>query len=55
MRDIEKIERKLIMKTINPRDFAILFENLSKINDIYSDITLWQFKILINIKDDRYM
>ena len=38
IRDIEKIERKLIMKSLNPKDFAILHSNLSKINELYQKI-----------------
>ena len=38
VRDIEKIERKLILNTINPKDFYILHNNLSKINTLFQKI-----------------
>ena len=38
VRDIEKIERKLIMKNINPKDFTILYQNLSNISTIFQNI-----------------
>ena len=38
VRDIEKIERKLIMKNINPKDFTILYQNLSNISMIFQNI-----------------
>ena len=38
VRDIEKIERKLVMKNINPKDFSILYNNLSKIKDLFLEI-----------------
>tara|TARA_Y100000389_G_scaffold201031_1_gene242781 strand:+ start:319 stop:3450 length:3132 start_codon:yes stop_codon:yes gene_type:complete len=38
IRDIEKIERKLIMKSLNPKDFVILYSNLSKINELFQKI-----------------
>ena len=38
VRDIEKIERKLILNTINPKDFFILHNNLSKINTLFQKI-----------------
>ena len=38
VRDIEKVERKLIMKNINPKDFVILHTNLSKISELYQKI-----------------
>lgn len=38
VRDIEKIERKMIMRNINPRDFFILYNNLSKISELYQKI-----------------
>ena len=38
IRDIERIERKLIMKSVNPKDFVILHSNLSKINELYQKI-----------------
>lgn len=39
VRDIEKIERKLIMKNINPKDFIILHNNLSKIEKLFKKIS----------------
>ena len=39
IRDIEKIERKLIMKNISPKDFCILYNNLSNIKDLFYKIT----------------
>ena len=39
IRDIEKIERKLIMKNINPKDFFILFNNLSKVKELFQKIS----------------
>ena len=38
VRDIEKIERKLIMKKLDPKDFAILHSNLSKISTLFQKI-----------------
>ena len=38
VRDFEKIERKLIMKCINPRDFFYLFTNLSTIKNLFLEI-----------------
>ncbi len=38
IRDIEKIERKIAMKSINPRDFFILHSNLSKIENLFLKI-----------------
>ena len=38
IRDIERIERKLIMKSVNPKDFVILYSNLSKIYELYNKI-----------------
>ena len=39
VRDIEKIERKLVLKCINPKDFFILFNNLSNIKILFQKIT----------------
>ena len=39
VRDIEKIERKLILKNINPKDFSILYANLSNIQKLFKKIT----------------
>ena len=38
VRDIEKIERKIIMKNINPRDFYTLYNNISKILELSNEI-----------------
>ena len=38
VRDIEKIERKLIINSINPKDFFILHDNLSKIDQLFKKI-----------------
>ena len=38
VRDIEKIERKLVLKCINPKDFFVLFNNLSKIKILFQNI-----------------
>ena len=39
VRDIEKIERKLIMKNINPKDFSILYSVFSNIRDLFKKIS----------------
>jgi DNA mismatch repair protein MutS len=39
MRDIEKIDRKLILGKIEPRDFASLHNNLSSVSKLYEKIT----------------
>ncbi len=39
IKDIERIERKLIMKNINPKDFFILHSNLSKIHELLKKIS----------------
>ncbi len=39
VRDIEKIERKLVLKNINPKDFYILYNNLSNIKNLFKKIT----------------
>lgn len=38
MRDIEKIDRKLILGKIEPRDFASLHNNLSNVSKLYEEI-----------------
>ena len=38
VRDIEKIERKLVLKCINPKDFFVLFNNLSSIKILFQKI-----------------
>ena len=38
VRDLEKIERKLVLKTINPKDFSILYANLSNIKKLFKKI-----------------
>ena len=44
-RDIEKIDRKLIMGKIEPRDFASLYNNLSSVSKLYEKI--------VTIKENR--
>ena len=39
IRDIERIERKLIMNKLEPRDFYILYYNLSKIKILFQKIS----------------
>jgi DNA mismatch repair protein MutS len=39
IRDIERIERKLIMNKLEPRDFYMLFYNLSKIKVLFQKIS----------------
>jgi len=39
IRDIERIERKLIMNKLEPRDFYMLYYNLSKIKILYQKIS----------------
>tara|TARA_Y100000022_G_scaffold198806_1_gene209842 strand:+ start:254 stop:3370 length:3117 start_codon:yes stop_codon:yes gene_type:complete len=39
VRDIEKIERKLVLKNINPKDFAVLYNNLSSIQKLFKKIS----------------
>ena len=39
IRDIERIERKLIMNKLDPRDFYMLYNNLSKIKILFKKIT----------------
>ena len=39
LRDIEKISRKLIIKCINPKDFFLLYTNLSNIKNLFIKIS----------------
>jgi DNA mismatch repair protein MutS len=39
VRDIEKIERKSVIKNISPKDFSILYDNLSNVGSLYSKIS----------------
>lgn len=39
IRDIERIERKLIMNKLEPRDFYMLYNNLSKIKIVFQKIS----------------
>jgi DNA mismatch repair protein MutS len=39
IRDIERIERKLIMNKLEPKDFYLLYNNLSNIKKIYQNIS----------------
>ena len=60
IKDIERIERKLIMNKLEPRDFYLLYYNLSKIKILYQKISdvpdnfkLYEYIILfINSKID---
>ena len=39
VKDIEKIHRKLVLKNINPKDFSILYNNLSSIKNLFKKIS----------------
>jgi DNA mismatch repair protein MutS len=39
VRDIEKIDRKLVLGKIEPRDFASLYNNLSNVSNLFEKIT----------------
>ena len=51
IRDIEKLQRKLIMKKITPKDFTILYNNISNILLLYNNINKDKvlFKYLLNV------
>jgi DNA mismatch repair protein MutS len=42
VRDIEKIDRKLVLGKIEPRDFASLYNNLSNVSKLFEKITCIQ-------------
>ena len=39
VRDVEKIDRKLVLGKIEPRDFASLYNNLSNVSKLFEKIT----------------
>ena len=50
IKDFEKLERKCVLKTINPREFSLMYDNLHVIADIYRNI-IKDKKILAFIKN----
>ena len=39
IKDFEKLERKCVLKTINPREFSLMYDSLVIIKDIYNTLT----------------